>query len=327
MARNRQWYEDVMDVALRATLKEFGFKRKSRTNYICEHSPERVWIFEIEPRRGHDRFRDWSGIFVPEIKDIVTRIAPEMEEFVTVLRNPAQFKTSIPDLVRISRGWDEPTWEKNPKSRHWLWGSRYPPSIEIAIPLSDGGTKDAWWHLRYVKEVLAKTRTAREWVMRDYEGDDRKPWERDWEETARAAGLELDALWRKHAHAWLQKCDDPNYLAQWFDRHIFSGKNTPLRERYAANAAISYFVAGDQDGATKILNRLIAESETSYKIVLDREEARDRSRELGPVLSAIFGQTPPPTRDAATRAQSTVRVNRVYREAAYKIASGLGLKL
>lgn len=327
MSRNRQWYEDVMDVALRATLKEHGFKRKSRTNYVCEHSPERVWIFEIEPRRGQDRFRDWSGIFVPEIEDTIKRIAPEMAKFLTVLRNPAQFKTSIPDLVRISRGWDETTWEKSPKSRHWIWGFHHPPSIEKAIPLSDGGTKDAWWHLHYVKEVLPEKRAAREWVMRDYEGDDREPKERDWQETAHATGLELDALWRKYAHDWLQKCDDPNFLAQWFDRYIFSCKNTPLRERYAANAAISYFVAGDRNGAASILNRLISESETSYEIVLEKEVAHDRSRELGPVLSAIFGQTPPPAYDAATRARSRIRVNRKRREAAYKIACGLGLKL
>jgi hypothetical protein len=323
MARQRQWYEDVMDVALRATLKEFGFKRKSRTNYVCEHSPERVWIFEIEPWSQHHPFRDWSGIFVPEIESVITRIAPQIGTYNTLLRHPSQFKTSIIDLVKISHGWDQPTWDKNPKSRHWLWGRRNPPSISKEIPLWNG----SWWHTHHVKEVLARRRSAREYVMRSIEMDDREPWERDQQETAKAVGAELDALWRKHAHAWLQKCDDPYYLAQWFDRHIFSDKDTPQRHTYAATAAISYYVAGDSDGAANILNRLIAESETSYETLLEREQARDRSLELGPVLSAIFGQTPPPAWDAATRARASVTVNRKYREAANKIASGLGLRL
>ena len=107
-----------MDVALRATLKEFGFKRKSRTNYVCEHSPERVWIFEIEPWSQHHPFRDWSGIFVPEIENIVTRVTPELKTYETFLREPSQFKTSTVELARIALGWDEPSWKENQKSRH-----------------------------------------------------------------------------------------------------------------------------------------------------------------------------------------------------------------
>jgi hypothetical protein len=219
MARNRQWYEDVMDVALRATLKEFGFKRKSRTNYICEHSPERVWIFEIELSRHHLPFRDWSGIFVPEIENIVTRVAPEIGTNETFLRHPSQFRTSIADQVKISRGWDLPTWEKkHSKLWHLLLGLLQPPPATKAIPLWDGG----FWNIGHAKAVLARRRTARELVMRNIEIDSREPGERDWQETAEAVGRELDMLWRTYALDWLRKCDNPHFLAEWFDKQIYS---------------------------------------------------------------------------------------------------------
>jgi len=69
MARLRQLYEDVMDVALRATLKEFGFKRKSYATYIMER-PDRRWYFELEaePRLGTG-FEDMAGcIFRPSTR-------------------------------------------------------------------------------------------------------------------------------------------------------------------------------------------------------------------------------------------------------------------
>lgn len=313
-----------MDVALRATLKEFGFKRKSRTNYVCEHSPERIWIFEIEPWSQHHPFRDWSGIFVPEIESVVTRIAPQIGTYNTSLRHPSQFKTSIIDLVKISHGWDQPTWDKNPKSRHWLWGARFPPSVKKEIPLWDGN----WWNTDHAKTVLARNRTAQGIVMRDTVNNWSEQLSRDRKESAEAVGRELDALWRKHAQDWLQKCDDPLYLAGWFDKFVFSGKkNTPQRHKYAATAAIAYYVAGDKKGATSVLSRLIAETETPYEIVLEREQARDRSLELGPVLRAILDPAPRPKHDATTRARARITVNRKYTEAAHKLAHGLGLHL
>lgn len=256
MSRNRQWYEDVMDVALRATLKEHGFKRKSRTNYVCEHSPERIWIFEIEPWRQHHPFRDWSGIFVPEIEEIVTGIDPEMRTHHTFLREPSQLKASIVELAWIALGRDRVNWEKNPKSRHWLWGRRRPPPITREIPLWDGG----WWYMNHVKEVLDKTRTPDEWIMRGYEDDDREPWKRKWDETAEAVGVELDALWRKYAHDWLQKCDDMHFLAEWFDQQVYSPGH-PGHETTAATAATAWHLAGNDFRAADILGRLVTENE------------------------------------------------------------------
>lgn len=245
-----------MDVALRATLKEFGFKRKSRTNYVCEHLPERTWVFEIEPMRQHHPFRDWSGIFVPEIENIITRAAPEIGTNETFLRSPTQFKTSIVELIEISRGWDEPSWERNPKSRHWLWGYRFPPSITKVIPLWDGG----WWNTDHAKAVLDRSRTAREIKLRNIEPSWREISSPDRQETAEAVGRELETLWREHAHDWLQKCDDLRYLAEWFDKHVFSPGH-PGNGTTAFTAATAWHLVGNSLRAAEILNGVIAENE------------------------------------------------------------------
>ena len=249
-----------MDVALRATLKEFGFKRKSRTNYVCEHSPDRVWVFEIEPWRQHHPFRDWSGIFVPEIENIVTRVAPEIGTNVTFLRSPAQFKTSIAELVKISHGWDEPSWKRNPKSRHWLWGYRFPPSTTKVIPLWDEG----WWNTDHAKAVLDRSRTARKIKLRSFGTGWRAIPSPDRQETAEAVGRELETLWCEHAHDWLQKCDDLHYLAEWFDKHVFSPGH-PGRETAAFTAATAWHLVGNNLRATEILNGVIAKQEQIAK--------------------------------------------------------------
>ena len=330
MARSRQWYDDVMDVGLHATLKEAGFRRKSHTNYVCEHSPERTWVFEIEPWKGLPKFRDWTGIFVPEIEEIVERIAPEIGTHATFLREPTHFKASVATLVRIERGWDQPTWDNNPKSRSMLWGHRNPPHVTKAIPLCDGNLSDAWWDARYVDAVLSGGRGSYEEQLKRAKTRSFGQWSRDQQEAAIAVGHELDRLWRKHNHDWLQKCDNSHYLAKWFDRYVFSGKDTPSRHEYAATAAIAYHVAGDDDGAASVLNRLIVELETAYKAELAKEEARDRIP--GPVTKLVrrltaAPPTPPPEHDAATRARASVIVERDYAEAARKLAKGLGIRL
>ena len=326
MTRSRQWYEDVMDVALRATLKEFGFKRRSRTNYVCEHSPDRVWVFEIEPWRQHHPFRDWTGIFVPEIEDIVTRIAPEIGTYATFLRNPAHLRASIAELVKIEHGWDQATWERSPKSRHWLWGQRFSPRVTLAVPLFDGN----WWNQDHVKEVLVRKRSVQEFVRRSAGISWHERLSRDNKETAEAVGRELDFLWRKYSHDWLRRCDDPRYLAEWLNTYVFSGKYTPLRSTYAATAATAYHMAGDQDGAASVLNRLIAELETAFETELARKQARDRTP--GPIAQWVRGlighPTPPPREhNAEARAWAKLDVKRENAEAARKLAAGLGIKL
>lgn len=331
MTRERQWYDDVMAVGLHETLKKAGFRRKSHTNYVCEHSPDRVWVFEIEPRRGRQRFRDWSGIFVPEIEEIVAKIAPEIGTCATFLREPTQFRTSIANLVRIDRGWDEPTWENNPKSRHWLWGRQNPPPVTKAIPLCDGNVTDGWWDPNYASAVLIGSRNPNRAMYRRIGTRSYEQQQRETQEAALAVGSELEKLWREYAYDWLLKCDNTHYLARWFDSYVFSGTQTPLRHTYAATAAVAYHVAGDNEGAANVLRRMITELQTAYEMELAREQARDRPP--GPVARLVRRLTsepiahPPPKHDAETRARKNVTVEQEYAEAARKIARGLGIKL
>ena len=51
MPRRRQHYEDIMDVKLRATLKDLGFKRKSHASYIHE-GPKVRRIFEQDREKA-----------------------------------------------------------------------------------------------------------------------------------------------------------------------------------------------------------------------------------------------------------------------------------
>lgn len=259
MARTRQWYEDVMDVALRATLKEFGFKRKSHATYICEHSPDRVWIFEIENWRTRNGFYDWTAIFVPQIEDIVTRLGPGIGTYDTRLRNPSQFKISIGDLIQAEQGWDDATWQNNPKSDHWLWGPRAAPEAGKIVPIMDGDS----WGSAHTKAFLMKGRSAEEIVLRNIELYNTDQYTRDWNETAEAVGRELDRLWRSSAYEWLQKCDDPHYLAEWLDKYVCSWRSLPAREPCAFTAAAAWHLAGESSRASEILNGIIAKFETS----------------------------------------------------------------
>lgn len=96
--------------------------------------------------------------------------------------------------------------------------------------------------------------------MRGYESDDRIALEREWDETAEAVGRELDKLWRTHAIDWLRKCDDPHYLADWFDTQIYSQGN-PITTKAAVTAATAWHLAGNSSRAAEILNILAAECE------------------------------------------------------------------
>lgn len=260
MARHRHRYEDVMDVALRATLKEHGFKRKSKASYVCDHSPSRVWIFEIEIWKSRIGFKNRTAIFVPEIEDIVTRATPGIGTYDTRTRNPSQFMTSVAGLIRTEFGWDNATWEANPKSDHWLWGPRAAPEAGKAIPIMDGNS----WGYNRAKTYLAKNIGTRELVLRNSRRDRNPEYWRDRDETTEEVGQELDRLWRGYAHEWLQKCDDPRYLAEWLDKYVCSWRGLPVRGPCAFTAATAWHLAGETSRATKILDGIIANFETTH---------------------------------------------------------------
>lgn len=255
MARKKPWYQGVMDVALRATLEESGFKQKSPRHYVCEHAPDRIWIFEIDLSMQRHPFSDWTGIVVSEIEDIMQRCLPDPRLHETGFRQPSRFSTSTADLVKLSRGWDYHTWKQNLKLWQVLLGRSVPPRIEEAIPLWDGG----FWDISHAERVLARHRSARAWAMRRLELVDRNDWDLMWEETAEAVGRELNELWRTYTLDWLRKCDDPHYLAHWYETQVYS----PYLESISAavTAATAWRFADDPDRAAEILSRLIAETE------------------------------------------------------------------
>ena len=328
MARNRQWYEDVMDVALRATLKEAGFKRKSRATYICEHRADRVWFFEIEAHRGGPAFEEKSGIFVPEIANIVARLAPDIGTHETFMRDPAHFAATIPDLVRIERGWDRASWAKSPESRGGFWGNRDPPSVEKALRTY---SRTFGWRPGYVEAVLDGSRNPLETIRKRVKSSPEAGIVAV-KRTILPLGQELDSLWRKYSHDWFRRCDDPQYLADWFDRYVYTDESRPKYGASAITVIVACHLAGDNRRAADIFHGLIAEAEIPFEKELAIAEEYLRVPQHSPttewVLRKLFGPPPPPSkRDPVKKAQAIVDYRQKAAEAGRRLADGLGIKL
>lgn len=253
MARWRKWYEDVMDVALRATLKEHGFKRKSPSTYICEHSPDRVWAFELALCRSPaEYFCECSGIFAPRIEETVKKFALDEWFWHTGLRTATHTAISIPELVKIENGWDAKSWSKNPRSRTWYGGYRRPPSFATVLRhVQPGGcySYDAAGNVRKVGE---------------------NEWRRRIATITEELGHDLDNNWRKYELRWLQNCDDPAYFARWLEEREHGRTEFLL--------AIAYHLAGDADRVAASLNKAIHDGERPFEAVAAelREQAKER---------------------------------------------------
>lgn len=208
MARRRQWYEDVMDVALRATLKECGFKRKSPRMYVCEHSPNRRWTFKLGPCKSlGESFSGVSGIYVQAIEDILLRHLPKAAGRGISTEPLLHAWTDIGDLIEIENGWDRKAWRQNPRSTTWLGGYRRPPSIDTV--------------LRHVQPGGCFSREA---AGSSIDISDRE-WYRRVATVTEELGHDLDMLWRKYQLDWLRRCDDPLYFAQWTEQYVVRGNN------------------------------------------------------------------------------------------------------
>lgn len=260
MAWNRHWYDDVADMALRATLKELGFKRKTHATYVCNHSPDRVWVFENHMgTRGGPTFNVLSGIHVPAIAEILGSLAPEFDWVPTYTRTPTHLAASIGELVKIEQGWDRLTWDKNPKSRSRSWRYIYPPYASKIGRILKGYTVDSGWNPQHVEATLSRFRKF--WYSlpkqaRKVRGDGASPY---YYMATLWLGPELDALWRKYTLDWLQRCDDPVYLAEWLDKYVLPERPALMSYGpYAVTAAAAYILAGNNQRAGEILNEVIA---------------------------------------------------------------------
>ena len=177
MAR-RQLYDDVMDVALRATLKEYGFTRKTRRDYILER-PDRIWIFELEmapdPRPG---FETMAAVCLPQFDEIFETHLPDFWRQGIASRNHAHVGTSIEKLMEIASGHDFYTMQRGPASRNWSEAYQKAQSDPV-MQYQDHGY---WVPPKYGDHL-----------EQSHEQD-----MRDWKRGVRELGLFIDEQWRTH---------------------------------------------------------------------------------------------------------------------------------
>ncbi|MDH5410337.1 MAG: hypothetical protein OEZ03_08200 [Alphaproteobacteria bacterium] len=299
MARQRQWYEEVMDVALRATLKEHGFKRKSHTTYVCEHSPDRVWRFKLSLCHSPaEHFSEYSGIFVQAIEDLLSRHTPEFADIGILVRPLLHSWADIGDLVKIENGWNAKAWNQNPRSRTWLGGYRNSPSIDTV--------------LRHIQPGGCFTYDAAGSAM----GISSQKWRRRIKTITEELGHDLDMLWRKYELDWLQRCDDPLFFAEWTEQHVYRGCNL--------QRAAAYHLAGADDRAAAALRRDVEEAEIPYEVMVERMDVRERGDPRWRWLHGDQGKTREYVENSTRRWMDARKRDA---DAARKLANGLGIKL
>ena len=240
IARERQFYEDVMDVALRATLKKFGFKRKSHATYIMDR-PDRRWILELEsePRLGAG-FEAFSAVHVPELDAIFEKYAPGFRVHQAPTRARSHVMATIPQLMEVAAGHDYYTCPRGPASDDW--------SKEYEAAQNDPVMKyqhNSWW-------VLPKIPTMKE-LGYDEEEHERMIWNKV-EETGRF----LDEQWRAYVPAWYESCDDHLFLAGWIEHQA------PNIITTGCTLGVLCHMGGDDNRAADFFHDRLQEADISY---------------------------------------------------------------
>lgn len=302
MARGRHLYDEVMDVALRATLKEFGFKRKTRATYIMDRS-ERRWYFELEaePRLGIG-FEAMPGVHIPALEAICEKHIPGVWVFYAFNRTKphAHVTATIPLLMEIAEGHDFYTKRRGPASDSW---SREYESAQNK-PVMQFQNR-GWWVLP-PRPMIGEL------------GYDEDELDKITCENIKKLGYLLDNQWRAHVPTWYERCDDPLFVIDWLDKHQPSG-GAPLD----LTSAVLYHLAGKNGLAAECLRKTVQKAEISYD-ELYREIYRERG---GSWLYRLYY---PGTWTKERVAESTVdalerRADRA--EAARRLAHGLGIRL
>jgi hypothetical protein len=240
MARNRQDYEDVMDVKLRWTLKELGFKKKSHATYIHER-PKVTRVFELHPDKWGCGFYDEAGVLNHEMERISQNVLRSILKPRGHMRTRTHADASISKLLTI---------EVHGGPTHPIDVTLYkdPPKVSYLLEYRDGGL----WLPRMNPKGI-------------YDNDEI---ERIFMERATAFGLYLDEMFRRYVLPWYELCDDPVQFAQWYEDHV-----RPSRPKILG-AIIAHHLAGNDDRAAKLLSDLIAECEQPNEQVLREVERR-----------------------------------------------------
>lgn len=299
MAR-RQLYDDVLDVALRATLEEHGFTRKTRRDYVREQ-PDRVWIFEVEmapdPRPG---FEAWAAVSLPRLDEIIKKLAPGLFGHHAPTHNPSNVQASLADLIEIGTGFDV---RQRLRWVHPQEARAERKRLSAHLPAMKYLSRDGW--------VLPDD--VYEFELGDEE------YIRRWTEGSRELGLFLDKQWRAFAWDWYQKCDDPMFVADWIeDRERGSD-----REDDCACAVLCH-MAGDNQRAATYLRRRFEAAAIPYDDVYNELHRRHR----GPWYRGLWeGSSRWSPEQVADHAHRTLLGHKIGAEAARQLADGLGIKI
>ena len=302
MARLRQLYEDVMDVALRTTLKEFGFKRKSHATYIMDR-PDRLWYFELEaePRLGIG-FEDLPGVHIPALDAICEKHIPGVwvSQAVNRTKPHAHVTANIPLLMEIAEG-----------------HNMYTVGTGFTSKVRPKGFESA------KHPEIIDFQNRHRWVLPSHPmigkpGFDEEEFDKIIYENIKKLGHFLNDQWRAHVPAWYQRCDDPLFVIDWLENHQPSG-GAPLD----LTCAILYHLAGDNGLAAECLRKTVKKAEASYE-ELYRQIYRDRG---GSWFRRLYDPATWTKERVAKSAARALEWRAERAEAARRLANGLGIRL
>jgi hypothetical protein len=292
----RQMYDDVLDVALRQTLIDHGFTRKTKRDYMQER-PDFIWYFEVEmePRLGIG-FRATAAVSVPEVDAILRRNGLDDFMFHGITHNRTTVVTTLLRLIEIADG------------RHYRHHSQpvYPPNGlesrrgEPGIPIVFYLENQFWTVPRYTDAL----------------GRSDEECKSDWDRGVRELGEFMDRQWLIHAPDWYRKCDDPMFIVDWMETEDSLGRYGDI-----TLAALCH-VAGSTDRARFYLRRRVEEAKITYE-ELYRELHKDkRGNWLRRLWSSGWSEE-----KIVESAKGRLEGLRETADAARKLADGIGIRL
>ncbi len=290
MAR-KQIYDYVMNVALRDTLKEFGFTRKTRRDYILERS-DRIWIFEVEMAPPRQEFSAHAAVYLPELQTLMERRLPGFWFGKASTRNHSHVRASIPQLMEIPEGHDYYT---------TIYGNPTKAYLEAQCDPIMRYQERGNWALPESGDPLLQSDEERTRAM---------------DRGIRELGLFIDEQWRAFVPDWYRKCDDPMFVVDWMEKHGSRGFAIDL-----ALAALCH-MAADNGRAAFYLRRRIEEAGISYEDLYRELHRHYRGNWLQRLWSRGWSE-----QKVAELASGRLAAMKEAAEAARKLADGLGIRL
>lgn len=304
MARERQLYEDVMDVALRATLKDFGFKRKSHTTYIMDR-PERRWIYKLwaEPRFGAG-FDENAAVHLPALDPIFEKYLRDVVMQLAGIHPTAIVNTTTPQLMEIAEGHDFYTrlgYRASKKLAKAYKAAQTNPVMKYQ--------RDGWWVLPAHPMIENPRRDGEEFDEDEYY---RIIWDH-----VNELGRFLDEQWRTYVPAWYESCDDPLFIVDWIEN-----RNNRSSRGLDITFAILCHLGGEDERAARYLGRRIDAARRSHDETYSEIHRERRGSWLRGLLETRWSEE-----QVAEEAANLLDARRGYAEAARRLADGLGIAL